>query len=168
MAALCLVLAGCDAGQTRQNTVPAPLTGIDHLPDHLSVQNFWVNGISGFQAGAGGRVVCCVKLPRQWHPGLTVIVGWNVTNWRDCGWESRERRVPVERYPKVGARYVHFLSDGKVRVISSDVGPGIYQPNEDYPGPLDAIPDKNRWHVYGPPSAHCPSQGSPTIMEQAK
>ncbi|MGV5311691.1 DUF3304 domain-containing protein [Pseudomonas aeruginosa] len=167
-ALLFLLLAGCDAGQARQDTVPAPLTGIDHLADHLSVQNFWVDGTSGFQAGRGARVVCCVSLPRQWHPGLTVVVGWNVTNWRDCGWETRERRVPVERYEKVGAMYVHFLSDGKVRVVSSNVGPGIFQPNEDYPGPHDAIPKKNPWHVYGPPSARCPRQGSPTVMEQAK
>ncbi|MGV5311693.1 DUF3304 domain-containing protein [Pseudomonas aeruginosa] len=168
MAALCLLLAGCDAGQAKQDTVPAPLTGIDHLPDHLSVQNFWVNGTSGFQAGTGGRVVCCVSLPRQWHPGLTVVVGWNVTNWRDCDWENRERRVPVERYDEVGRVRVHFLADGNVRVISSSVGPGIYQLNEDYPGPHDAIPNKNPWHVYGPQSAHCPPQDSPTVMERAK
>jgi hypothetical protein len=116
-AALCLLLAGCDAGEARQDTIPAPLTGIDHLADHLSIQDFWVNGTSGHQAGGGGRVVCCVKLPRKWHSGLTVVVGWGVTNWRDCTWESHERRVPVERYDEVGSLYVHFLSDGRVRVV---------------------------------------------------
>lgn len=166
--ALLLLLASCDAGQPKQSMVPTSLTGIDHLADHLSVQNFWVNGASGHQAGTGGRVVCCVNLPRQWRADLTVVVEWNTTNWRDCGWESRERRVPVERYEQVGALHVHFLSNGNVRVISSDIGPGIYQPNEDYPGPHDPIPNKSPWHVYASEHDRCPGQDNPTVMERAQ
>ena len=164
-ALLLLLLTGCDAGQTRHDTIPAPLTGIDHLADHLSIQDFWVNGTSGHQAGGGGSVVCCVKLPRQWHSGLTVVVGWGVTNWRDCTWESHERRVPVERYDEVGSVRVHFLSDGKVRVISSNVGPGIYQPNEDYPGPHDPIPRKTPYQKYGTWSPRCPVGAEPVLTE---
>jgi len=165
LALLLILLAGCDAGQARQDTIPAPLTGIDHLDDHLSVQDFWVNGTSGHQAGGGGSVVCCVKLPRQWHSSLTVVVGWGVTNWRDCTWESHERRVPVERYDEVGRVRVHFLSDGKVRVISSNVGPGIYQPNEGYPGPHDPIPRKTPYENYGTWSPRCPVGAKPVLTE---
>ena len=166
VALLLLLLAGCDAGQARQDMVPTTLTGIDHLADHLSVPEFSVNGTSGFQAGQGGRTVCCVNLPRQWHPGLTVLVSWDITNWRDCGWENYQRRVPVERYEEVGALYVHFLADGSVRVVSSDINPAFSNP--DYIGPHDPIPDKNPWDVYGSWSPRCPPQNSPTIMERAK
>ena len=165
---LALALAGCDIGKAKEDMVPTSLTGIDHLADHLSVQNFWVNRTSGFQAGKGGRVVCCVNLPRKWRPDLTVVVGWEKVNWRDCGWESYERRVPVERYDKVGRLYVHFLSDGAVRAISSGIGPGIYGPNPGYPGPQDAIPDKRPWHVYGSQIGRCPHQDGPTVMERAQ
>jgi hypothetical protein len=165
---LALALAGCDIGKAKEDMVPTSLTGIDHLADHLSVQDFRVNRTSGFQAGTGGSVVCCVNLPRKWRPDLTVVVGWEKVNWRDCGWESYERRVPVERYDKVGRLYVHFLSDGAVRAISSGIGPGIYGPNPGYPGPQDAIPDKRPWHVYGSQIGRCPHQDDPTVMERAQ
>ncbi|MFC5697759.1 DUF3304 domain-containing protein [Pseudomonas sp. GCM10022186] len=160
---LCLQLAACD---NRQDMVPAALTGIDHLADHLSVQDFSVNGTGGFQAGKGGSVVCCVSLPRKWHPGLTAVVSWNTTNWRDCAWEQRTRRVPVEHYDEVGHIWTHFLADSSVRVVSSDIGPGIYGPNPDYPGPYDLIPQKEPWKVYPAPSTHCPPQAQPTVMER--
>ncbi|NBA95430.1 DUF3304 domain-containing protein [Pseudomonas sp. R5(2019)] len=160
---LSLVLAGCDS---REDSVSAGLTGIDHLPDHLSVQNFSLNGTGGFQAGKGGSEVCCVSLPRSWRPDLTAVVQWNVTNWRDCGWESYERRVPVEPYEKVGHAWVHFMGDGSVRVVSSDIGPGIRVANTDYPGPHDPIPQKHPWDVYGSWASHCPPQDQPIVMER--
>ncbi len=163
---LCLSLAACEAKDPAEETIPARLTGIDHLPDHLSVQNFSVNGAGGFQAGGGGRVTCCVSLPRKWHPGLTAVVRWNTTNLRDCTWEQRARRVPVEPYDEVGRVWTHFLADGSVRVVSSDIGPGIYGPNEDYPGPHDPIPRKTPYKVYGTWASHCPKQDHPVIKEE--
>jgi hypothetical protein len=136
---LCSGVAACREPQ--EDTVGAGLTGIDHLADHLSVQEFSVDGHSGFQAGKGGRMVCCVSLPRQWHPGMSVMVRWNVTNWRDCHGEEFERRVPVDRYDEVGTVWVHFLSDGSVRVVSANPGPG----NPAYAGPHDPIPQKFPW-----------------------
>ncbi|MDH0683812.1 DUF3304 domain-containing protein [Achromobacter animicus] len=166
MALLVLLgLTGCDGVRPKEDVVPVSLTGIDHLPDQLSVQNFWVNGASGHQAGTGGSIVCCAKLPRKWRPDLTVLVSWHVTNWRDCGGERRERRVPVERYEQVGRLYIHFLSDGRVRAISSNISPGYG--NEEYLGPQDPIPDKNPWHAYGDYGERCPSRGGPVVMEEA-
>lgn len=163
LAAFVLLLAGCDDVQAKQDNVPIAITGIDHLADHLSVQNFWIDGIGGFQAGRGGSVVCCAKLPRQWHPGLTVVVRWGVTNWRDCTWESHERRVPVERYEKVGQLYIHFLFDGNVRVISSNIAPGYS--NNGYSGPHDPIPKKKPYEQYGPWSPRCPVGDKPVLTE---
>lgn len=163
VALLFVLLVGCDAGQAREDMVPTSLTGIDHLADHLSIQDFWVNGTSGFQAGQGGTIVCCVNLPAQWRPGLTVVVEWGVTNWRDCTWENHERRVPVERYEEVGTLYIHFLADGSVRAVSSDINPAFSNP--DYTGPHDPIPRKDPWHAYGPWSPRCPVGAKPVLTE---
>ena len=164
--AICLQLAGCNVDEAREDMVPTDITGIDHLAEHLSIQNFWVDGRSGFQAGGGGSAVCCVSLPRKWHPGLAAVVEWNTTNWRDCGWESRERRVPIERYDQVGALFVHFLSDGSVRAVSSNISPGYSNP--DYLGPHDPIPRKQPWRTYDAQHERCPDQGEPTVMERAE
>ena len=163
---LVALVAGCDVGRSKEDMVPTSITGIDHLAEHLSIQNFWVDGYSGFQAGTGGSAVCCASLPRKWRPGLSAVVEWNTTNWRDCGWESRERRVPIERYEKVGTLFVHFLSDGSVRAVSSNISPGYSNP--DYLGPHDPIPRKNPWDVYHTQHELCPRQGKPTIMERAR
>ncbi|WP_200949054.1 DUF3304 domain-containing protein [Frateuria sp. Soil773] len=144
-------------------TIGVGLTGIDHLADHVSIQNFWVDGVNGAQAGKGGSTVCCVVIPLKWRPGLKAVVRWNVTNWRDCKWESRERRVPVERYAKPGQVWVHFLANGSVRVISSDEGPR----SPTYPGPPDVIPDKEPWKTIGW-SPHCdkfPHVDAPEVKE---
>ena len=160
------LLTACDSGSAKEDMVPVSLTGIDHLADHLSVQDFWVNSTSGFQAGTGGTVVCCVSLPRKWRPDLTVVVGWSITNWRDCGWEEYERRIPVDRYEKVGSLYVHFMADGVVRAVSSNITPAYSDP--DYPGPHDKIPSKDPWDVYGNRHRQCPPQDGPMIMERAE
>jgi hypothetical protein len=134
-----LVLAGCE-----EQTTGMPITGMDHLPDHLSVSQFYVDGYSAFQAGGGGSTVCCASLPSRWRPDLTVEIRWHITNWRDCDWVQHTRRVRVERYDEPGRLWVHFMKDGKVRAISSGIGPG----NPSYPGPQDSIPSKEPWDDY--------------------
>ncbi|WP_207556557.1 DUF3304 domain-containing protein [Paraburkholderia acidicola] len=145
---LCMGLAACQQHDDTQDRVPVGLTGIDHLADHLSVQAFSVDGTDGFQAGQGGRTVCCVTLPRKWRPDMNVTVGWNVTNWRDCKGNDYEVVVPVEKYGDPEQLWVHFMADGKVRVVSSAYGaekanaPGSKHPVK------DPIPDKYPWDVY--------------------
>ncbi len=120
------------------------LTGIDHLVDHLSVQNFWVNGHNGAQAGKGGSLVCCVVVPGKWRPGLKVHVEWNVTNWKERTSQTYEAEVPVDQYDEVGTMYVHFLPDGAVRITLANVPP--YSP--DYPGTHDPISRKEPWKTH--------------------
>lgn len=134
------LVAGCE-----EPTIGVPITGIDHLPEHMSVQRFYVDGYDASRAGAGGRTVCCALLPRRWRPDLAVEIRWNVTNWRDCDWMQHVRRVPVERYEEVGSLYVHFLADGNVRAVSSNYWPEASR----YPGPHDRIPSKEPWRTYG-------------------
>ena len=148
------LVAGC-----KEPTVGVGISGIDHLPEHLSVQQFYVDGYSAFQAGDGGSVVCCAVLPRRWRPDLTVEI-------RDCDWMQHVRRVPVDRYQEPGRLWVHFLKDGAVRVVSSGVGPG----NPDYPGPHDSIPSKEPWHKY-PWDERCDARykgDAPRIVEDEK
>ena len=143
---LALCLMSCKAG-SREETVGAGLTGLDHLAEHLSIQEFSVNGTHGHQAGRGGRTVCCVSLPAKWRAGLTVNVRWGVTNWKRRVYSRYEREVPVEPYDEIGQLYVHFLHNGDVRVITSMYaawGRGGY-----YPGPsYDTVLRKHPWTVY--------------------
>ena len=109
-------LAACNAlGGGKEAGDGVGLSGIDHLADYLSVQNFWVNGYNGAQAGDGGSLVCCVVVPHTWRPGLKAHVEWNVTNWKERTSQTFEADVPIDRYDEVGRMYVHFLASGKVR-----------------------------------------------------
>ena len=141
------LLAGCQANEPRERTVGVNLTGLDHLEAHLSIQNFWVNGVSGHQAGKGGSTVCCVSLPAVWRDGLTVQVRWAVTNWPHKAYSIHERVVPVDRYDELGTLNIHFLRDGSVRAVSSmyaSWGRGGY-----YPGPsYETVLRKHPWDIY--------------------
>lgn len=150
LALLVVVGGGC---QAQEETVGVGMTGIDHLDDHLSVQEFSVDGHLAGKAGGGGGHVCCADLPAKWRPDLSVRVDWLEQNWRDCSYRERHRQVPVEEYDEIGTLWVHFLVGGDVRVIVSNPGPG----NPDYSGPNDPIPGKSPWHAY-PNEAHCNKQ----------
>jgi Protein of unknown function (DUF3304) len=127
-------------------TIALAMTGIDHLPDHVSIQNFWVDGHSGAQAGKGGSSVCCVRVPNIWRPGLKVTVRWGILNWRDWTGDEYETVVEVEPYKEIDRFFVHFLPDGSVRAVVSEDGPS----SPDYIGPRVPIPPKKPWDVYGP------------------
>ena len=128
----------------------ATMSGIDHLADNLSVTDFWVDGAGGFQAGNGGRSAPGPELPDKWRPGLTVHVVWEVRDWEHDTGSRHESDVPVDPYKEDGNLWVHFLADGTVRVVVSNVGP--YASN--YPGPHDAIPRKKPWDMYPPRIAY--------------
>jgi hypothetical protein len=125
----------------------ASMSGIDHLADNLSVTDFWVNGTGGFQAGQGGRSAPSPVLPDKWHPGLMVHVVWHVRDWQHDRGSTYEADVPVEPYTEDGGTvWVHFLANGTVRVVVSNMGPR----SPIYPGPRDPIPEKEPWDMYPP------------------
>ncbi len=127
--------------------VSASMTGIDHLADNLSVTDFWVNGTGGFQAGKGGRSAPGPVLPDKWHPGLTIHVVWHVRDWEHDTGSKHEADVPVEPYSDDGGTlWVHFLANGSVRAVVSNMGPR----SPIYPGPRDPIPQKEPWDMYPP------------------
>jgi len=144
LALLCLIvplmLSACEP-DARDDRVGVGITGIDHLADHLSVQNFWVDGYNAAQAGKGGSTVCCAMVPTLWRPGLKIHVRWNVTNWKERTSQSYEREVAIDRYEETGQLFVHFFADGSVQALLSN----YYPEGSGYPGPRDPIPQKKPW-----------------------
>ena len=142
---LACAMAAC-AADTSKDGIGVGITGIDHLDDHLSVQNFWVQNYWGGPAGKGGRTACCAILPRKWQKGMEVRIRWEVADWKSSRWACYVRDVPVEPYEEVGQLWVHFMKDGSVRAVSSNYAPEA----KDYPGPHDVIPRKHPWKDYPP------------------
>ncbi len=138
-------LAACNDKPVK--TTGVSITGLDHLAEHLSIQDFWVNDTAGQQAGKGGSQVCCVSIPSVWQPGIKVNVKWDVTNWKRRVYTAYERTVEIEKYDEVGTLYIHFLRDGSVRAVTSNYaawGSGGY-----YPGPsYDTVLKKQPWTDY--------------------
>ncbi|QCO67873.2 DUF3304 domain-containing protein [Luteimonas yindakuii] len=159
MIALLLAFLGAGGCQAQPATPPkepmigVAITGIDHLADHLSVQEFSVDGYNAAQAGKGGRSVCCAMVPAQWRPDMRVLVEWVEQNWRDCSYRRRQREVTVAPYEEAGRLWVHFLADDSMQLVVSNVGPG----NPEYLGPDDPIPRKFPWHDW-PADSHCKRQ----------
>jgi uncharacterized protein DUF3304 len=146
---LCLIalvwaMTACSAMGGGEEGHGVGLTGIDHLAEHLSVQNFWVDGYNGAQAGKGGSVVCCAVVPPKWRPGLKAHVEWNVTNWKERTSQTYEADVPIDRYEEVGRMFVHFLPDGQVRITLANMAPR----SAIYPGTHEPIPRKEPWKTY--------------------
>lgn len=144
-ALLLLPLGACRA---KEETVSVSITGLDHLAEHLSIQDFWVNGTNGHQAGKGGRKVCCATIPAASVTKATVRVRWDVTNWKRRIYGSFERDVPVEWYEDDGQLWVHFLPDGSVRAVIS--GYAAWGDDGLYPGPSydTVLRDKRPWTIY--------------------
>ena len=144
--ALMTALSACHSFGSEE-TFGYSMGGIDHLADNLSVTDFWVNGAAGFQAGSGNAGVPAPSLPVKWHPGLTVHVVWDVRDWQHDKGSTHEANVPVDPYPEDGGNlWVHFLANGSVRVVVSDIFPLA----SNYPGPHDSIPRKRPWDMYPP------------------
>ena len=142
---MAIIVVATTACREAEPQIPVPITGLDHLAEHLSIQQFSVNGQGGAQAGKGGSQICCVAVPVKWRPDLTVKVAWGVTNWPAKVYSWHEREIHVERYDEVGNLNVHFLRDGSVRVLVS----AIYPERASYPGPsYSTVPRKEPWELY--------------------
>ena len=142
-------LGGCVRAEDAVEPVGVTITGLDHLAEHLSIQDFWVNGTSGHQAGKGGRKVCCVQVPGRWRPGIYLQVRWAVTNWKRRVYGYHEARVEVEPYgEEIGPLWVHFLPDGSVRAVVSMYA--AWGRDGYYPGPSydTVLTRKQPWTDY--------------------
>ena len=68
--------------------------------------------------GAGGANICCTSIPRTWHPGIKVLVRWNMPKGVVDVW--KEKIVEIEKYDRPGSIYLHFFPNDEVRVVVSN------------------------------------------------
>lgn len=117
----------------RDDYVAVDLNGMQHIGPDFNVAQFYMDRTNGFNVGregGGGSDVCCVLLPSQWRPGLSVDLRWSVGNWtkanraemdknnyKSITFENFRARVPLERYETPGRVRVHFFAGGKARVM---------------------------------------------------
>jgi hypothetical protein len=111
----------------------ASIVGVHHLGSDYLINGFYVDGHYGSNVGesGGGSQMCCVTLPKKWHPELKAEVRWEVHHIirpsAPGGAETAEvtgmyrARVPVEAYAGPGDFYVHFFPQGRVRIVISQI-----------------------------------------------
>jgi len=118
------------------NYIPVTLTGVQHMGSDYRIADFYVdkyNGGTVGESGGGGSRVCCLMLPRKWHPGLKANVRWEVRHIirpSDPALPETEEvaglyhaQVPVEAYDEPEKFWVHFFPQGGVRIVVSPFGP---------------------------------------------
>ncbi|MPQ71093.1 DUF3304 domain-containing protein [Pseudomonas sp. MWU12-2323] len=137
----------------------APIEGINHTS--AAINHFQVNGSGGSNLGpyGGGGQTCCVSLPTQWHPGLTVVVEWekdplphDYSNWPERlyseAWSKRMKEhrtkytrhravVEVAPYEDLGLVNVHFLPCDRVQVSAGATYPGRPDHPYNYPRKME-------------------------------
>jgi hypothetical protein len=130
-----IFLGTCTASHctaSEPGSFPASLTGVHHLGSEYLIDRFFVNQSIGDnigEGGGGGSIVCCMTLPRQWRPSISVDVRWEVhhvirsTDPKLPDTAELEgiyqAQVPVEEYKIPGDFFVHFFPNGRVRVVVS-------------------------------------------------
>lgn len=77
--------------------------------------------------GAGNANICCTSIPTVWHPGIKVLVRWDMPDGHTH--VRKEKVVDIEKYDEPGSIYLHFFPDDVVRVVVSE-----------YPGASKAHP----------------------------
>ncbi len=139
-----LALSGCEPPAPRKvQDMAVGITGYNFTAE--GVQEYYVNGSRGSNLppyGGGGSTSCCVKLPGEWTPEVTVKVDWTIGDWKvpyaqiahlstkeqmACCWAERtlSKTVPVERYGKEGGGVqVFFLPNDEIKVWVTDLGLG--------------------------------------------
>ena len=111
---------------------PASLIGVHHLGSEYLIHRFFIEKSIGDnidEDGGGGSIVCCMTLPRQWRPSISVDVRWEVHHIIRSADPKLpdtaelegiyQAQVPVEEYTKPGNFFVHFFPNGRVRVVVS-------------------------------------------------
>lgn len=102
--------------------------------------------------GGGGGQICCVTLPRKWHPGLQATIKWRLDGdwlrdgsgkevWRDgkrvyVPAPYKEKTVEIPKYTEKDLEHldIHFLPDDEVLVKVSFIYPTHPDYRPSYPG----------------------------------
>ncbi|MET3134202.1 hypothetical protein AAKU55_004497 [Oxalobacteraceae bacterium GrIS 1.11] len=118
-----LFIAGCATQERKENpTANAQVGIVNHTGKYI--YSATVDGSGGGNMskwGAGGADVCCASIPRVWHPGMKVLVRWDMPEGHTH--IIKEKIVEVEKYDEPGDIFMHFFPTDEVRVVVSVVGP---------------------------------------------
>jgi hypothetical protein len=120
-----------NAAQVEDDTMGLKLVGLNYT--EIPIGDFYTNGtwgadIPGRIGSWSGTIICCVSLPKRWHPGLTVTVQWRNDEMYKKDPESLASRVvPVEPYQPFfdGSLWVMFFPGDKIKVYASQWSPGF-------------------------------------------
>ncbi|MES2127137.1 MAG: DUF3304 domain-containing protein [Pseudomonadota bacterium] len=150
--------------------VAVNVLGVQHMGMNFKIDEFYIDRGSYGSAGRerdAGAFQCCMRLPKEWHPGMTVDLRWEISDWSqadpqqiDAGDLSSVTNggiykaiVPIEKYTTPGDIYVHFFLDKKVRIVVSNVLPESKRhpiPFTDEPTNSDATVGKKVTKVFTP------------------
>ena len=153
---LLFVVAGCSRGTESDSTSAAKsdgeemalkLNGLNYT--EVPIGDFYVNGTWGAAIPSrigswGSKIICCVSLPHNWHPGLTVTVQWRDDNlYKKDPDAMAHREVPVEKYEYFsdGFLWVLFFRNDKIKVYASPWLPGFPDFPEGLQQPRESCPD---------------------------
>ncbi|WP_083941140.1 DUF3304 domain-containing protein [Pseudoduganella violaceinigra] len=113
------LLVACSTPSKRDDSVYGASVGIvNHTSKYI--HSATVDGAGGANMsawGAGGGEVCCAMLPRKWHPGIQMLVRWNMPEGSKSIY--KEKMVEVEKYEEDGSIYIHIFPNDEVRVVVS-------------------------------------------------
>ena len=122
---LAIVIAGCAVGETRAQSnamAPAQVGIVNHTGNFIYSASIDGAGGGGMDSwGAESANMCCASIPDVWHPGMKVIVRWDMPEGHKH--IVKEKIVEVERYDQPGSIYLNFFPNDEVRVVVSRVGP---------------------------------------------
>lgn len=115
----------------------ADITGYNYTDEYISA--FTVNGYSGADIaphGGGASFVCCISVPDEWKPGMTVAIKWTAhRNANPIPWKTRVVEVPRYAPNDVGMFAVLFFPNDVVKVLVTMKAPG--HPDFPYPDPSE-------------------------------
>ena len=121
---LCLigmvVIAGCATRQPpNEAMVPASIGIVNHTGSYIySASIDGQGGANMGRWGAGHGDICCTSIPSVWHPGVNVLVRWDMPEGHEH--IVKEKMVEVEKYNEPGDIYMHFFPNGEIRVVVSN------------------------------------------------
>ena len=128
-------LAGCNP---QDDTLAVPYGAVNHTD--VGIASIVINGKGGAENSgpyeAGNAGMCCVIVPRRWHPGLTVTITWRengkflkdakghevlddgVPVLIEAPWKTRT--VPLPKYTGEGRFFVFFFPGDDVRAAMTN------------------------------------------------
>jgi hypothetical protein len=123
-------LAAC----TDTSKTSIELSGLNYT--NIGIADFSIDEYGGHGIepnGGGGKFVCCVTIPRRWHPGMKVTVRWTEDAPLPGPWKERVVNVPEYKKQDIGSFAVHFYPGDIVKVLVTTKLVG--HPDYPYPRP---------------------------------